>query len=91
MLSLAPGARTGVDGHTPAPNVIFEFEFEFELLGNSWQFMANHVQDILRFLVIFGLDTAGERRLLDQRITTETNGQVARLYSNLNNQRYNAP
>jgi hypothetical protein len=53
--------------------------------------MANHVQDILRFLVIFGLDTAGERRLLDQRITTETNGQVARLYSNLNNQRYNAP
>jgi hypothetical protein len=40
MLSLAPGARTGVDGHTPAPNVIFEFEFEFELLGNSWQFMA---------------------------------------------------
>jgi hypothetical protein len=47
--------------------------------------------EIFHLQVIFGLDTTGEHRLLDQRIASETNCPVARLPSSVEQRNQKLP
>ena len=64
MISLAPSASAGVEGRIPA-------------LAPGASVETTSFPKIFDLQVPIGLDTAGEHRLLDQRIPFETNCQVA--------------